>query len=72
VYEIAGMLKLWSVVRLVSGMKEKEADSLAPALTEVLVRGREIALGPYGGMEFVISEPIAPKEITVCTIFCPE
>lgn len=42
VYEIAGTLKLWSVVRLVSGMKEKEADSLAPALTEVLVRGREV------------------------------
>lgn len=42
VYEIAGSLKLWSVVRQVSGIKEKEADSLAPALTEMLVRGKEV------------------------------
>lgn len=30
----------------------------------------QIALGPYGGMEFVISEPIAPKEITVWNVAC--
>lgn len=48
VYEIAGSLKLWSVVRQVSGIKEKVADSLAPALTEMLVRGKEVRGSVWG------------------------
>eukprot|EP00124_Ichthyophonus_hoferi_P004407 Ihof_evm1s480 gene=Ihof_evmTU1s480 len=64
IYHTAGSMKLWSVIRQVSGVKEKVADSLAPALTEMLIRDVQVSICTYGGPEFVITEPLTPKQIT--------
>eukprot|EP01134_Creolimax_fragrantissima_P002148 CFRG2148T1 len=73
VYEMAGSIKLWSVIRQVSGIKKKVADSLAPAVTEMLVRGKDVVVGLHGKKEFIIYEPIAPNKLTNAIFeYCPD
>lgn len=38
----AGVHKKWSVVRLLSAMLGKLVDSLAPSITTILVRGKQV------------------------------
>ena len=61
VYNKAGDMSLWSIVRQVASMLEKYVDSLAPSITEMLVRGKEVTIGTFGFEEYVISEPISPS-----------
>ncbi|XP_070186518.1 phosphorylase b kinase regulatory subunit beta-like isoform X2 [Littorina saxatilis] len=59
----AGVHKKWSVVRLLSGMLEKLVDSLAPSITTILVRGKQVTIGVFGKEEEVLDKPMAPNEL---------
>lgn len=59
----AGMQKKWSVVRLCSGLLGKLVDSLAPSITTVLVRGKQITVGVFGHEEEVLDKPVSPNEL---------
>ncbi|XP_046550516.1 LOW QUALITY PROTEIN: phosphorylase b kinase regulatory subunit beta-like [Haliotis rubra] len=59
----AGAHKHWSVVRLCSALLGKLVDSLAPSVTTVLVRGKQITVGVFGHEEEVLDKPVGPNEI---------
>jgi len=59
----AGGLRHWSVVRYCSSILKKLVDSISPNITSVLVGGKQIAIGSFGGPEVVIDHPLTPKEI---------
>lgn len=59
----AGASRHWAVVRFCSSMLKKLVDSISPNLTSILVNGKQIAIGMYGGKEAVIDHPLTPKEI---------
>lgn len=43
--------KKWSIVRYTASLGQKLVDSLAPAITAVLIKGRQITLGVFGHEE---------------------
>ncbi|ESP02603.1 hypothetical protein LOTGIDRAFT_224755 [Lottia gigantea] len=59
----AGTHKHWSVLRLCSALLGKLVDSLAPSVTTVLVRGKQITVGVFGHEEEVLDKPVSPNEI---------
>jgi phosphorylase kinase alpha/beta subunit len=59
----AGALRHWIVVRYCSALLKKLVDSISPNITSVLVNGKQIAIGSYGGPEVVIDHPLTPREI---------
>lgn len=59
----AGALRHWSVVRYCSSILKKLVDSISPNITSVLVCGKQIAIGSFGGQEVIIDHPLTPKEI---------
>ncbi|NXF30976.1 KPBB kinase, partial [Nyctibius bracteatus] len=63
IYRRAGSKKLWSVVRFAASLLGKLVDSLAPSITNVLVQGKQVTLGPFGQEEVVISNPLSPAVI---------
>ncbi|XP_010583348.1 PREDICTED: phosphorylase b kinase regulatory subunit beta isoform X6 [Haliaeetus leucocephalus] len=63
IYRRAGSKKLWSVVRFAASLLGKLVDSLAPSITNVLVQGKQVTLGPFGQEEEVISNPLSPAVI---------
>ncbi|NXU38607.1 KPBB kinase, partial [Drymodes brunneopygia] len=63
IYRRAGSRKLWSVVRFAASLLGKLVDSLAPSITNVLVQGKQVTLGPFGQEEAVISNPLSPAVI---------
>lgn len=65
IYQQAAAIQQWSIVRLAAAISRKVVDSLAPSITEMLVRGKEVTLGVFGGEETVIAEPRTPADIQV-------
>eukprot|EP00127_Corallochytrium_limacisporum_P000084 Clim_evm23s3 gene=Clim_evmTU23s3 len=63
VYFKAAKLRVWATVRQMASLLTRLVDSLAPAITEMLVRGKEVTLGEFGHEEYIISEPITPAAI---------
>ena len=61
----AGALRHWTVVRYCSSVLKKLVDSISPNITSVLVCGKQIVIGSYGGPEVVIDHPLTPREIHV-------
>lgn len=59
----AGTHQIWAVVRLCSAMLQKMVDSLAPSITAILVRGKQITVGLFNQEEEVIDKPLIPAEI---------
>ncbi|CAF0784844.1 unnamed protein product, partial [Didymodactylos carnosus] len=59
----AAEIQHWSILRFVSSILHKMVDSLAPALTNLLVRGKTVTIGVFGHDETVIDKPMRPKEI---------
>lgn len=57
---LAGLYKEWSVVRLQSALLHKTVDSLAPSVTTILVRGKQVTVGVYGHEEEVLDKPVSP------------
>ncbi|CAF1001658.1 unnamed protein product [Adineta steineri] len=59
----AGTYQNWAVLRFVSSLLHKMVDSLAPAVTNLLVRGKIVTMGIFGHEETVIDKPMRPNEI---------
>ncbi|CAF5140116.1 unnamed protein product, partial [Rotaria sp. Silwood1] len=47
-----------AVIRFVSSLLHKIVDSLAPSVTNLLVRGKAVTLGVFGHEEAVIDRPV--------------
>ncbi|OWA49777.1 Phosphorylase b kinase regulatory subunit beta [Hypsibius exemplaris] len=56
-------LKKWEIVRYCSGMLQKVVASLAPSITGMLVRGKEVRLGVFGHEEAIIDKPVTPSQV---------
>lgn len=63
VYRKAANQKKWDVVRYTACLTHKVVDSLAPAITTILAKGRQITLGVFGKEEVSINNPLPPSEI---------
>ncbi|XP_074644676.1 phosphorylase b kinase regulatory subunit beta-like isoform X2 [Tubulanus polymorphus] len=59
----AGIHQHWSVVRFCSSLLNKIVDSLAPSLSAILVRGRQVTLGVFGQEEEVVDKPLSPSDV---------
>ena len=53
----------WRTVRYYSGLLHKTVDSLAPSITNILVRGKIVTLGVFGHEEVEIIKPLTPDNI---------
>lgn len=63
VYVKAGKLKLWAIVRGAAGLFDKVNMNIADAVTDILVRQKQIAIGRAYSEASVISRPVSPQEI---------
>jgi phosphorylase kinase alpha/beta subunit len=63
VYRKAGEYKLWGVVRQVAGLYDRVSMSLSDAVTDILVRQKQIAVGRAYSEASLITQPMAPEEI---------
>ena len=52
-----------AVVRFGSSLLGKLVDSLAPSITAILVRGKQVTIGVFGYDEEVIDNPLPPRDI---------
>jgi phosphorylase kinase alpha/beta subunit len=59
----AGSLQVWAVVRFCSSLLHKVVDSLAPSVTAILVRGKQLTISVWGHEEEVIDKPVSPFDI---------
>ncbi|XP_012280936.1 probable phosphorylase b kinase regulatory subunit beta isoform X3 [Orussus abietinus] len=63
VYQQAGSLRYWMVVRYCSSLLHHTVDSISPFITGVLVKGKQITVGVIGHEETVFDKPMTPAEI---------
>jgi phosphorylase kinase alpha/beta subunit len=64
VYNISTSRKHWMAVRLGASFLHKVVDCLAPSLTHMLVKEKEVSFGVFGFTEHIVTEPLTPKEIS--------
>ncbi|CAJ0601597.1 unnamed protein product [Cylicocyclus nassatus] len=69
-YRRVCQLRLWWLVRYCAGKLRKVMNSLAPAITNMLVRGKQVTIGVRGVREQVIRRPISPGELTDLLFAC--
>ncbi|XP_064637053.1 phosphorylase b kinase regulatory subunit alpha, liver isoform-like isoform X3 [Lineus longissimus] len=63
-YERAGHLKQWWLVRHTAGLLRKRVEDLAKAVTDLLVRQKQLAVGlPPEPREQIITRPLPPDEL---------
>ena len=60
---IAASQNRWGVVRQCSGMLRSTVDSLAPALTYILVFGKFVTIGVFGHREELIEKTLSPDQL---------
>jgi len=53
----------WKTIRFCTSILNKTVDSLAPSITNILVRGKIVTLGVFGKKEVDIAKPLAPDKI---------
>ena len=63
VYERAGALELWAIVRRAAGLLDKVDIGLSDAVTDILVRQKQIAVGKAYSEDSLITEPMSHYEI---------
>ncbi|XP_078462665.1 phosphorylase b kinase regulatory subunit beta isoform X2 [Lampetra fluviatilis] len=63
IYRAAGSRKLWCVLRQTAYLTQRYAGAIAPALTTILVEGKQVTLGTFGHEEVIISNPLSPSVI---------
>lgn len=59
----SGSLQVWAIVRFCSSLLGKLVDSLAPSITAILVRGKQLTISVWGQEEEVIDKPVSPNDI---------
>lgn len=63
-YDRAGDLKQWWLVRHTAGMLRKRVENLALSATDILVRQKQLAVGlPPEPREKIITRPLPPDEL---------
>ncbi|XP_043476951.1 probable phosphorylase b kinase regulatory subunit beta isoform X1 [Leptopilina heterotoma] len=62
-YQQAGGLRYWMVVRYCSSLLNHTVDSISPFITGVLVKGKQLTVGVIGHEETVFDKPMTPAEI---------
>uniref|UniRef100_A0A914ELE6 Phosphorylase b kinase regulatory subunit n=1 Tax=Acrobeloides nanus TaxID=290746 RepID=A0A914ELE6_9BILA len=62
-YRQAYSWRLWWLVRYSASKLRKTIISLAPSITNLLVRGKQVVIGMKKGKEVIISSPSSPAEI---------
>ncbi|CAE1244331.1 PHKA_B [Acanthosepion pharaonis] len=67
---LAGTKRQWAQVRLCAALLDKVVDSLAPSITSVLVRGKQLTVGVFAHEETVLDKPIPPSEIKEIIYSC--
>ncbi|VDK55544.1 unnamed protein product [Anisakis simplex] len=73
VYRQACAWRLWWLVRFCAAKLRKTMNSLAPGITNMLVRGKQVTLGVRGCREVTVSSPVTPDEITdILFSSCPD
>jgi len=68
----AASVQNWKTVRYCTAVLHKTVDSLAPSITNILVRGKILTVGVFGHEEVEISKPLSPdhiKEILYDNVF---
>ena len=70
--KLGATMSQWSTVRFCSGLLQKMVASLAPSITSILVRGKQVRIGIIGVEEAVISKPVIPSQVRflICFIRC--
>ncbi|NJM74645.1 MAG: glycosyl hydrolase family 15 [Acaryochloridaceae cyanobacterium RU_4_10] len=63
IYDKAGELRLWSIIRRVAGLTKKVDISLSDAITHILVRQRQVSVGKAYSSASVMSRPMSHLEI---------
>lgn len=63
VYSKAGQLQLWAVVRRAAGLLNKVDISLSDAITDILVRQKQVAVGKAYSEASLITSPMSQTEI---------
>lgn len=53
----------WKTVRYCTSILHKTVDSLAPSITNLLVRGKIVTMGVFGHEEIEITKPLNPGQI---------
>lgn len=64
IYERAGEKKHWKTVRLAAAILGKVVDTLAPSITSMLVRGKEVSV-----VKLVVTEETSTFQPEVCLSF---
>ncbi|HEY9881962.1 MAG TPA: glycoside hydrolase family 15 protein [Leptolyngbyaceae cyanobacterium] len=73
IYAKAGRFECWSILRRASGLLNKADISLSDAVTEILVRQKQIAVGKAYSNASLITEPMSHHEIVEkINTFCGE
>ena len=63
-YDKAGHMKQWWLVRHTAGMLKKKVEDLAKAVTDILVRQKQLAVGiPPEPREKMITRPLPPDDL---------
>ncbi|MDX2215878.1 MAG: glycoside hydrolase family 15 protein [Oculatellaceae cyanobacterium bins.114] len=63
VYEKAGQIQLWAVVRRAAGLLNKVDIGLSDAVTDILVRQKQIAVGKAYSEDSLITSPMSHSEV---------
>jgi len=63
VYRQACQWRLWWLVRYCASKLNKTITSLAPGITNLLVRGKKVVIGCRNSSEVTVSSPLTPAEI---------
>jgi len=63
VYNNAARLRLWSVIRRAAGLRNKVYIGLSDAVTSILIRGKQIAVGKAYSEASLIDSPLSPEDI---------
>lgn len=62
-YEKACQQKLWGLVRHTAGMLGKRVEDLAKAVTDLLVRQKQVTVGMPPNNEFTITAPLPEADL---------
>jgi phosphorylase kinase alpha/beta subunit len=63
IYIKADSLKLWGILRGVAGLCDKMTINLVDAVTDILVRQKQIAVGRSYNEASLITQPLSPQEM---------
>jgi phosphorylase kinase alpha/beta subunit len=62
-YLKAGRLNLWAIIRRITGLSNKTDLMLTDAVTDILVRQKQIAVGRAYSQASLITQPLTPSEL---------